>query len=195
MSMEQYEYIDKVQPFLSAWNGHGKFAMDLVERFNPGVIVDLGVDFGFSTFCFAYHKIGRVYGIDWFKGDEHAGSRDTYKIVQRIYSDIKEMMGIDNIQFIKSDFNEAAKTWDKEINILHIDGFHSYEAVSNDYNNWIKFCNPKSIILFHDVESFPETVGKFFFELNGYKLIKSGSNGLGILTQSQRVYDIIKNML
>jgi hypothetical protein len=33
----------------------------LVQATDPEIIVDLGVDYGYSTFCFALPGIGRVY--------------------------------------------------------------------------------------------------------------------------------------
>ena len=189
------KYIETLLKFDSAWKGHGLFAMKLVETFKPNIIVDLGVDWGFSTFCFGYPQIGNVYGIDWFQGDDHAGHRDTLNDVDNLYQELIKSFGVSNIEFIKSDFAEAAKIWDKKIDILHIDGFHSYEAVKSDYENWIKFCDEESIILFHDVESFPETVGVFFEELVGYKLIHKGSAGLGILTKSEKNYELIKTFI
>ena len=60
---------------------------------------------------------------------------------------------------------------------------------------WSKFCTEDSIILFHDVESFPHSVGKFFSELEGFKIIKPDSAGLGIITQSESVFETIKKVL
>jgi len=185
-------YIQKLLRYDSAWVGHGLLAMRLVETFNPEVVVDLGVDYGFSTFCFGYPKIGIVYGIDWFLGDDHAGHRDTLNLVNSLHQDLMGEFGVSNIKFIKSNFEKAAKNWNKKIDILHIDGFHSYEAVKSDFDNWIGFCNDDAIILFHDVESFPDTVGVFFSECDGYKLIHTGSAGLGILTKSEKKYNKIK---
>jgi hypothetical protein len=190
---EKIKYIEKLLRHDSAWKGHGLLAMKLVESFNPKVIVDLGVDYGFSTFCLGYPKIGKVYGIDWFLGDDHAGLRETYSLVKLLHEDLEKEFGPLDIKFIKSDFAEAAKTWNKKIDILHIDGFHSYEAVKTDYENWVGFCNKDALILFHDVESFPETVGKFFNELSGYKLINPGSAGLGILTKSEEKFNTMLN--
>ena len=187
-------YIKKLLKYESAWKGHGLFAMKLVETLNPDVIVDLGVDFGFSTFCFGYPKIGKVYGIDWFQGDEHAGQRDTLIHVDNLYKELTISFDVSNIEFIKSDFTDASKKWNTRINILHIDGFHSYEAVKTDYENWISYCDENSVILFHDTMSFPETVGKFFNELQGYKINRTNSAGLGILTRSKIVYDKVKKI-
>jgi hypothetical protein len=190
------QYINKLlEKHDSAWKGHGHLAMKIVSLFKPEVIVDLGVDYGFSTFCFAYEGIGKVYGIDWFKGDIHTGFRDTFDYVMGLYQEIRNEFSIKNIEFIKSDFDEAAKSWNKKIDLLHIDGLHTYEAVKNDYDTWIKFCDEESIILFHDVESFRYTVGRFFNESEGYKCINFGSAGLGILTKSKKKYDEICKLL
>jgi predicted O-methyltransferase YrrM len=189
------EYIQLISRFPSAWTGHGSFAAKLVKTFNPNVVVDLGVDYGFSTFSFAYPQIGKVYGIDWFQGDGHAGHRNTLEDVTNLYQELTNRFGVSNIEFIKSDFAEAATTWDKSIDILHIDGFHSYEAVKSDYENWIKFCTEESIILFHDTVYFSGTVGAFFDELEGFKLNRPNSFGLGVLTRSEKNYELIKRFI
>jgi len=189
--MDIDKYIEKIKKYPTAWEDHGVFATQLVNEFNPNIIVDLGVDYGYSTFCFGYHNIGNVYGIDWFQGDIHAGYRDTYSRVIALYDELKKEHESTNIEFIKGDFDTVAKTWDKQIDILHIDGFHSYEAVKNDYDTWSKFCNDDSIILFHDTVSFPDTIGKFFDELVGYKINKLDSFGLGILTKSETIHNKI----
>lgn len=193
--MEINKYIDKLKKYPSAWLGHGLLAAQLVDDFKPNVVVDLGVDYGYSTFCFGYHNIGNVYGVDWFQGDQHAGSRDTYDRVIELYEELKKEHNLSNIEFIKGDFDEVAKTWDKQIDILHIDGFHSYEAVKNDFETWSKFCHDDSIILFHDTLSFPNTVGTFFEELDGFKINKTDSFGLGILTKSETIHNKISSWI
>jgi predicted O-methyltransferase YrrM len=197
MTSKKLEYVNTISRYPSAWTGHGLFAMQLVESFKPDVIVDLGVDFGFSTFCLAYPRQGKVYGIDWFQGDQHTGRRNTYELVKILHSDVETKYGVDNIEFIKADFTEAAKTWDKPIDILHIDGLHTYEAVKADFANWSKLCKTDAIILFHDVESFPNTVGRFFYEISNdyHKLVHTGSAGLGVITKSKEKYDFIVSTL
>ena len=144
------KYIEKVLRHGSSWVGHGSFAMKLVETYNPKVVVDLGVDYGYSTFCFAYPKIGEVYGVDWFQGDIHAGHRNTYDLVIEMYHEIKEEYGINNVEFIKGDFNDVAKTWNKKIDILHVDGLHTYEGVKSDITNYLPLINKGGVIGGHD---------------------------------------------
>ena len=177
----------------SAWVGHLKFADYLVKEYKPNIIVDLGVDYGHSTFAFAGQGIGTVYGIDWFEGDIHAGTRNTYDLVKNTYQKLlnKKYLPKDNLIFVKGDFNELAKIFDKKIDILHIDGLHTYEAVKNDFNNWFPKTDYNSIILFHDVISFSDTVGKFFNEIKFPKLYFKHSAGLGVMCQNKKIINNI----
>jgi hypothetical protein len=188
------DYLDLISQRPTAWRGHGEWAAKLVEKLKPKVTVDLGVDFGFSTFSFAYPNIGKVYGIDWFMGDQHSGYRDTYETVKSTYDEITKRYGIDNITFIKSDFKEAAKNWSESIDILHIDGEHSYESVSSNFSDFQGFLHDDSVVLFHDTLSFPLTVGKFFNELEGHKMNRTPSHGLGIWTKSKDMFDVINTL-
>ena len=63
------------------WRDHRLCAASWRRRTEPETVVDLGVDYGYSTFCFALPEIGHVYGIDSFEGDEHAGVKETYDFV------------------------------------------------------------------------------------------------------------------
>lgn len=163
------------------WREHIDFAKWIVKRKNAKVIVDLGVDYGYSTFSFGIPKIGKVYGIDSFEGDGHAGERNTYDYVM----EMQKKLGFDHITFIKGYFDEIAKIWDKKIDVLHIDGFHTYEAVKNDYETWSKFLNDDGIILMHDtcVDSLGFGVKRFFGEIDLPKLNFSVSHGLGVVSK------------
>ena len=56
---------------------------------------------------------------------------------------------------------------DGSIDLLHIDGLHTYEAVKEDFTNWYPKVRPGGIILFHDVMARIKDFGawKFFDEL------------------------------
>lgn len=182
---------DWIDSIVSAWTGHRHFAETIVKFYENPTVVELGVDYGFSTFSFSNglkDLPGRVYGIDWFKGDRHTGSRDTYKFV----NDLIEKHGITNIQIIKGRFEDVCKTWNKPIDILHIDGFHTFEAVSQDFNNWYPFLNPDGVVLFHDTAIKHFGIKQFFDTLEGgYKLNFTHSAGLGVYTKNKKLYDFI----
>ncbi len=178
----------------TSWSGHRQFAEKLVRFMNPSVIVDLGVDCGYSTFSFALPRIGKVYGIDTFSGDDFVGEANTYPFV----SMKREKLHLqDNIEFITGDFNEVAKTWDKKIDILHIDGSHHYEDVKRDFETWSEFLNENGVILLHDtcIENLNGNeygVKKFFDELDMPKFTFTHCYGLGVVTKNPVMLDYIK---
>jgi len=174
----------------SGWKSHRSFARWIVETVQPEIVVDLGVDYGHSSFYFSIPDIGTIYGIDTFDPVgyyiEHS---DNYEHVIAM----KEKYNFDNIVFIQGLFDDVANTWDKQIDILHIDGDHSYESVKNDYETWKKFLKEDSVVMFHDTESFPSTVGKFFRELEmPHKCHFKESAGLGIASKDPKIIESIK---
>ena len=172
------------------WRDHRLFADWLIRRTEPETVVDLGVDYGYSTFCFALPEIGHVYGIDSFEGDEHAGVKETYDFVLKKRDELE----LDNITFIKGYFDDVVKTWEKPIDILHIDGLHTYEAAKNDFEKWSPLLKENGVILMHDtmVERFG--VKDFFEEIDLPKTNFKHCNGLGVISKnSNLINEINKN--
>lgn len=182
---------ENIQHIISAWKGHDEFAVKLVQHMKPETIVELGVDYGFSTIALALPNIGTVYGVDWFKGDAHAGYRDTRAEVEQEI----EKIGVKNIVLITADFSELAKTWDKKIDILHIDGYHTYDAVKQNFNDWIGFVKEDGVVLMHDTTSFADDVGRFFEEIELPKYNFTHSHGLGVVTKNEKVLNEIMGMI
>lgn len=173
----------------SAWRGHHYFALWLVKELQPLTIIDLGVDRGFSTFILAAQKIGNVYGIDWFSGEKYAD----YIPVMRSKSIMKKKFGIKNITIIKGKFSEVAKKWKKKIDILHIDGAHTYKDVKEDYQAWRQFLDENSVVLFHDTNAY-EGVTRFFGELDLPKYNFTHSFGLGVVSKNKELISKIKEI-
>jgi hypothetical protein len=83
-------------------------------------------------------------------------------------------------------FTEALNSFnDKSIDLLHIDGFHSYEAIKEDFETWFPKVSPKGIILLHDIHVRRNTFGVYNFwqEIKAqFKTIEFvGSHGLGVV--------------
>lgn len=180
----------------TSWSGHRQFAEKLVRFMNPKVIVDLGVDYGYSSFSFALPRIGQVYGIDNFSGDEFIGKKSpgkySYVMMKR-----EKLHLQDNLTFIEGDFNDVAKTWDKKIDILHIDGSHHYEDVKRDFETWSNFLSENGVILLHDtcIEKLNDVeyeVKKLFDELDMPKFTFTHCYGLGVVTKNSVMLDYIK---
>ena len=185
--------VDWVESILSAWTGHRTFAEWLVWNTFPKTIVELGVDYGYSTFVFANAlkgTSGTIYGIDLFMGDVHTGYRNTYETVKKNIID----HSVTNLELVVGDFDSISKLWKTPIDILHIDGLHTYEAVKNDFTKWSPFVKEEGIVLFHDIAVQSFGVKEFFRELaGGYKLFFLHSAGLGIFTRNKDLRDKIMN--
>lgn len=172
----------------TAWRGHRNFARWIVNKIKPGIIVDLGVDFGFSTLsfaCFARDKNLNtvVYGIDSFEGDVHAGERNTYMDVSAMIHQLE----LNNVQLIRGYFQDIAKDWSRSIDVLHIDGLHTYEAVSQDFYDWSNFVSETGLILMHDTCVPHFGVRQVFEEVALPKLNFKIWNGLGVMSKSSEL--------
>jgi beta-1,4-mannosyl-glycoprotein beta-1,4-N-acetylglucosaminyltransferase len=74
--------------------------------------------------------------------------------------------------------------FNETIDILHIDGLHTFDAVLNDYNKWVTKTSNNAVILFHDVISYPNTVGKVFNNIQYPKFHFTHSAGLGVVCKN-----------
>jgi hypothetical protein len=169
----------------SAWNmppkSHNEFVVWLLNRINPQVTVELGVDWGYSSFLLALHSKGIVYGIDCFDQSKHGMREDgDYQFAL----DVKNKLKLNNLEIIKGYFDDVAKTWNKKINLLHIDGLHDYENCKNDCDTWAPLLEEDGVILFHDTVSNPDGVGLFFSQLEVPKVNFTNSSGLGVASNN-----------
>lgn len=179
----------------SAWGsgdvtGHVLFVDWLIQEMQPKITVDLGVDYGYSLIALAHNNPGAVYGVDGFEGDEWTGVRDTFNYVD---NNIKQL-GFKNVSLIRGFFDDICEIWNHPIDILHIDGFHSYEAVKKDYDKWSKFVVDSGVIMFHDTNSHDARFGvkKFFEELDLPKFEFLEFEGLGIVSKDTNLIEKIK---
>ena len=171
--------MDKLEQLESSWKGHRAFAEWLTQRLQPKITVELGVDYGYSLFCLANKNPGRVIGIDLFEGDAHAGTREKnqHETVQQFATDNQYT----NVQLIKGDFTELAQYWVAPIDILHIDGLHTYEACLMDFVNWGPHVSATGVVLMHDITSYPD-VTRVFLEVGAQaKVAFLHSAGLGVV--------------
>jgi predicted O-methyltransferase YrrM len=145
------------------WIGHIPFAFELIGRAQPRMIVELGTYSGssFAAFCQAVEASGgngHVYGVDLWQGDVHMGSFDEDLYQEMAQFAATRYPGIATL--IRKDFNEAAASFaNGSIDLLHIDGTHTYEAVMNDFKTWLPKMSERGIILFHDINVNEQNAG------------------------------------
>jgi len=149
----------------SAWLEHVPFAFWLVDVLRPATIVELGTHTGvsYSSFCQAVKTLGlstRCYAVDTWKGDEHAGVYG-----EEIYNDLLEFNGRHYSAFsrlVRSTFDDALLHFeDGTIDLLHIDGFHTYEAVRHDFESWLPKLSSNAVIILHDTNVRENNFGVF----------------------------------
>jgi len=185
-----------LEDFDSPWVGHSNFAYDLIANFKPSTIVELGTFKGTSLFSFAqavkdFDLNTTVYAIDSWKGDEHSGFYGE-EIYQSVVEITRKFYAKQRIRLVRKYFDEAVDDFENEsIDILHIDGLHTYDAVKNDFSKWFPKVKPTGIIIFHDILVADFGVWKLWEEIkNNYKdrynFIEFVHNyGLGVMFPKQ----------
>ncbi|WP_249414957.1 MULTISPECIES: class I SAM-dependent methyltransferase [unclassified Citrobacter] len=138
----------------SAWLEHIPFAFWLVDTLRPRKIVELGTHYGSSyfSFCQAITKLDletQCYAVDTWGGDEHAGQygEEVYRQVsehnQQHYSDFSTL--------VRSTFDQALEHFPQgSIDLLHIDGLHTLEAVRHDFESWLPKLSDRAVVIMHD---------------------------------------------
>jgi predicted O-methyltransferase YrrM len=177
---------------ISTWHDHLPFGYDLIAELKPKVLVELGTYSGLSFFCFcqamAAHDVdGTCYAVDTWGGDEHTGTygEEVYQVVNKHLRDYYRGLAY----LLRMTFDEAIEHFsDDGIDLLHIDGLHTYDAVKHDFDHWYPKVKPGGIILFHDIEARMKDYGawRFWQELTAHHqtfAFKHGY-GLGILRKS-----------
>jgi len=143
----------------------------------------------------------KLYAIDTWRGDEHAGFYDE-AIFNEVVKIKKTYYTKQNIFLLRSLFDKAITQFkNNSINLLHIDGLHTYEAVKHDFDNWYKKVKIDGIIIFHDTNEKKDDFGVYqlWDKLKKeYKTLEFfHSHGLGILfkkqipTQNHKTLEII----
>jgi methyltransferase family protein len=156
---------------LSAWHGHVPFAHWLVTAARPATIVELGTHGGgsYAAFCegvLQNRLNARCFAIDTWRGDDHSGHYG-----DAVFEDFKQFHDERYGRFsrlLRAEFDDAARNFPaSSIDLLHIDGLHTYEAVRNDFATWLPKMSGRGIVLLHDtaVQQDGFGVGRLWSEL------------------------------
>ena len=137
-----------------SWTMHAPLAMWLIEMLRPSVFVELGTYSGTSycAFCQAVQQLSipsKCYAVDTWKGDPHASMYG-----EEIFKELSAYHDANYASFsrlVREDFDSArAHFADGSIDLLHIDGYHTYEAVKHDFESWRPKLSTRGVVLFHD---------------------------------------------
>jgi predicted O-methyltransferase YrrM len=125
----------------------------LVKSSKPAVVVEIGSARGRST-CFMAMALkengfGKLYAIDPHTQTDwnDADSVDTFEILK---SNVTSL-GLDSFVEIRRNTSvEVAIGWESSVDILFIDGDHSYEGAKRDWELFSPFVKPFGSVVFHD---------------------------------------------
>lgn len=187
---------------MSAWWGHVPFAHWFVATLRPSTIVELGTHNGasFAAFCEAVQR-GKIpakcFAVDTWQGDAQAGMYG-----EGIYTDLVHFTSAHYGAFaelIRATFDEAQPYFaDASIDLLHIDGLHTYEAVRHDFENWLPKMSPAGVIMFHDTNVRERDFGvwRLWAELRERfpSFEFTHAHGLGILAVGAQATEVVTNL-
>lgn len=171
------------------WHEHIPFAFVLADLLAPRNFVELGAHKGDSyfAFCQTVKSLGlptRCYAVDTWEGDVH-----TLSYGETVFAEFQAWHDSRYAAFstpMRMTFDQAAAKFENgSVDLLHIDGTHSYDAVKHDFETWLPKMSERGVVLFHDTNVRRDLYGvwKFWDEARAGRAhfeFKHG-NGLGVL--------------
>lgn len=156
---------------LSAWTEHTPFAMWAIDVLRPRVLVELGTHAGVSYCAFtqAVKTLGvaaACYAVDTWEGDAHTNKSEA-AYAGNVYEDLKahhdpRYAGFSTM--VRSTFEAAVGSFaEGSIDLLHIDGYHTYDAVRGDFETWQAKLSDRAVVLFHDINERGSDFGAWRF--------------------------------
>jgi cephalosporin hydroxylase len=144
-----------------------KFNQLLAKYTQPELIVELGIDRGYSCGHFAFGcPTAKIYGIDVHKDEEYPSK--VCREVERNFPNFKYLRGW---------------TWDKvadiaalnkPIDILFIDSWHEYDYLAKDWNDYHKMLRKGSLVIVDDLHM--SGLGNVFDKIPGEKFVDRTMN-------------------
>src|SRR5580704_11903466 len=136
---DEYFWVPERLVLFEHWVGHIPFAFWLVKALHPKRIVELGTHRG-NSYCSLCQAVAalridtQAFAVDTWQGDLHMAQEYGLLKELRAYHDPR-YGGFSTL--LEMTFDDArAVIGDGSVDLLHIDGTHTYDAVRHDFENW-----------------------------------------------------------
>jgi hypothetical protein len=172
----------------SAWSGLERLGYEMVRKYRPKVIVELITRLGLSACAMglALRDVGaggKLYAVCGWAGDAYVFRTHT-DYVYRTFLERRNQLGLDDVIIpLRMTVDEARHQVPGQIDLLHIDGLRTWEAVNHDFESYRPLVRSEGIVLFHDVNTFSLEMRRFWntISVRYASHLVPYSNGLGII--------------
>ena len=185
------------------WHPHIPFCFVIMAMLKPARFVELGTWKGdsYCAFCQAVDELGlntACYAIDNWQGDEHAGLYGE-EVFEELCAYHDPLYGVFS-RLTKCFFDDALDYFtETSIDLLHIDGHHSYDSVKHDFESWLPKMSNRGVVLFHDtnVREMGFGVWRLWHEIRDlYPSFEFRfGHGLGVLAVGENVEKNVRTFL
>lgn len=160
--VELLQNLDELQVFVSMY-----------KSFAPKTVLEIGSFYGGTLWYFMrYVKLETLTAVDLpipLSDSRHSDMISSRELWPRWKEEFMPKGTFNDVQGDSHSLEIVNRVWElhsgKDVDVLHIDGDHSYEGVKADYENYYSLVRPGGMIVFHDVVGLPE-VKRFFEEIS-----------------------------
>jgi hypothetical protein len=137
------------------WIPHIPFAFWMVDALKPTTFVELGTHSGNSYSAFvqavqAFELGTACNAVDTWERGAHAGLIDESVFTEWAAFHDRHFSTFSRL--VRSTFDEARSMFaDRSLDLLHIDGLHTYDAVRHDFESWLPKVSARGVVLLHNI--------------------------------------------
>src|SRR5690348_12688204 len=138
----------------SAFAPHIPFAFWIIAIHRPAILVELGTRSG-NSYCAFLQAIEhlrlqtRAFGVG---GGRDSGEESCAESTLQAFANYHDEHYAAFSRLLRSRFDDAARHFnDGTIDLLHIDGLHSYDAAQQAFRTWLPKMSKSGVMVLHDV--------------------------------------------